>query len=191
MRARFYLHVGFWCVLFVIFIALSISTVGPAILENKIGPIEQNHSTDSYLSGLTHVRSGSDLFVQGIETLPRDKSINIFVDAGNSPSEFLGMLVAYLSWPRDVRIVRVGPTTYSQELTAINKTSVGAVVLCDLKAPVWIKDAAHFGSSITLVPTESLNSNQLTFSVCLPLTSRFSRRGSGLSFFCSEDRQST
>jgi hypothetical protein len=160
MRARFYLLVGLWCVLFIIFVALSISTVGPAVLENKIGPIEPNHSTDSYLSGLTHVRSGSDLFVQGIETLPRDKSIRILVDAGNSPSEFLGMLVAYLSWPREVQIIRVSPASYSQELAAINKTSVSAVVFCDLKPPVWIKDAAHFGPSITLLPIESLNSNQ-------------------------------
>jgi hypothetical protein len=156
MRARFYLHVGLWCVLFAIFIALSVSSVGPAVLENKIGPIEPNHSTDSYLRGLTHVQRGSDLFVQGIETLPRDKSIDIFVDAGNSPSEFLGMLVAYLSWPREVRMIRVTPATYSQDMAAINKTSVSAIVLCDLKAPVWIKEAAHFGSSITLVPIESI-----------------------------------
>ncbi|HEY6071174.1 MAG TPA: hypothetical protein VIU85_07360 [Chthoniobacterales bacterium] len=159
MHLRFYLHAGLWCALFAVFIALSVSTVGPAILENKIGPIDPNHSTDSYLGGLIHVRSGSELFVQGIETLPRDKSIKILVDAGNSPSEFLGMLVAYLSWPRDVQIVRVSPSTYAQELAATNKASVSAVVLCHLKAPVWIKDAAHFGPSITLVPTESLNAN--------------------------------
>jgi hypothetical protein len=156
MRLRFYRHIGLWCVLFAVFIALSISTVGPAIIENKIGPIEPNHSTDSYLIGLTHVQRGSELFVQGIETLPRDKSIDIFVNAGNSPSEFLGMLVAYLSWPRDVRIVRVGPSTYSQELAAIKKSSVSAVILCDLKPPASINDVAHFGPSITLVPIESI-----------------------------------
>jgi hypothetical protein len=157
MGTRFYLHAGLWCVLFAIFIARSISTVGPAVLENKIGPIEPNHSTDSYLRGLTHVQNGSELFVQGIETLPRDKSISIFVDAGNSPSEFLGMLVAYLSWPRDVRIVRVSPATYAQELSAISTTSTSAVIFCDLKPPASIKETAHFGSSITLVPIESLS----------------------------------
>jgi hypothetical protein len=157
MGTRFYLHAGLWCVLFAIFIALSISTVGPAVLENKIGPIEPNHSTDSYLRGLTHVQNGSELFVQGIETLPPDKSISIFVDAGNSPSEFLGMLVAYLSWPRNARIVRVSPATYAQELSAINATSTSAIIFCDLKPPASIKEAAHFGSSITLVPIGSLS----------------------------------
>jgi hypothetical protein len=157
---RFYLHVGLWCALFAVFLFFSIPIVGPAILENKIGPIDPNHSTDSYLSGLTHVRNGTELFTQAVETLPRDKSITIFVDAGNSPSEFLGMLVAYLSWPRDVQITRVSPSTYSRELTAINASSVSAVIFCNLKPPVWIKTKTNFGSSITFVPAESLTPNQ-------------------------------
>ena len=157
---RTYLHAGFWCALFAIFIALSIRTVGPAMLENKIGPIDPNHSTDSYLNGLTHVRNGSELFEHLVGTLPRDKSLVIVVDAGNSPSEFLGMLVAYLSWPCDIEIVRVRPSTYSRELAAIKGASVGGVVFCDLKPPVSIKNKVNFGSSITFVPTESLNPNQ-------------------------------
>ena len=157
---RTYLHAGLWCALFAIFIGLSIPTVGPAVLENEIGPIDPNHSTDSYLSGLTHVRNGSELFVGMVETLPPGKSVAIVVDAGNSPSEFLGMLVAYLSWPRDVQIVRVRPSTYSHELAAIKNTSVSGVIFCDLKPPVSIKNKVNFGSSITFVPTESLNSNQ-------------------------------
>ena len=160
MRTRFYLHAGLWCVLFAIFIALSIPTVGPAVLENKIGPIEPNHSTDSYLRGLTRVQNGSELFGRVMETLPRGKSIAIFVDAGNSPSEFLGMLVAYLSWPRDVRIVQVSPTTYSHELDAIDAAAVSAIIFCNLKPPVWIKNKTSFGSSIIFVPSESLNPNQ-------------------------------
>jgi hypothetical protein len=157
---RVYLHAALWCALFAIFIALGIPIVGPAVLENKIGPVDPNHSTDSYLSGLTHVRNGSELFVQMVETLPRGKSVAIVVDAGNSPSEFLGMLVAYLSWPRDIEMIRVSPSTYGQALAAIKKESVGAVVFSDLKPPVWMKGAVHFGSSITFVPAESLNSNQ-------------------------------
>src|SRR5437764_4893780 len=119
MKARLYLHIGLWCALFAVFLARSLPIVGPAVLENKIGPIDPNHSTDSYLSGLTHVRNGSELFVGMVETLPRGKSVTIVVDAGNSPSEFLGMLVAYLSWPRDVEISRVSPSSYAQSLAAI------------------------------------------------------------------------
>lgn len=160
MHLRFYLHVGLWCALFAIFIALSIPAVGPAVLENKIGPIDPNHSTDSYLSGLTHVRNGSELFTKLIETVPRDKSIVIFVDAGNSPSEFLGMLVAYLSWPRDVQMVRVSPSTYARELAAINTASVGAVIFCDLNPPNWMQRATHFGSRITFLSADLIKPNR-------------------------------
>jgi len=62
MRIRFYFHVALWCALCAVFLARSIPIVGPAVLENKIGPVDPNHSTDSYLSGLTHVRNGSELF---------------------------------------------------------------------------------------------------------------------------------
>src|SRR3989442_5969132 len=143
MRIRFYLHVGLWYALLAIFLARSIRTVGPAVLENKIGPIDPNHSTDSYLSGLTHVRNGSDLFERLVATLPRDKSLVILVDAGNSPSEFLGMLVAYLSWPCDVQVVRLRPSTYSRELAAIKGASVRGVVFCALKPPVSIKNKVN------------------------------------------------
>src|SRR5262245_43042293 len=99
MQLRFYLHVALWCALLALFVGISIPNVGRAVLENKIGPVNPNHSTDSYLEGLTRVRDGSELFSTLIDTFPRDKSIVIFVDSESSPSKFLGMVVAYLSWP--------------------------------------------------------------------------------------------
>src|SRR2546423_7086501 len=157
---RFYLHVIVWCALFAIFIARGLPIIVPAIRENKIGPIEPDHSTDSYLSGLTHIRGGTELFENLIDNLPRDKTVIILVDAGNSPSEFLGMLVAYLSWPLDVRIVRITPSTYSRELDALKESPVSAAIFCNLKPPVWIKSKTNFGSSITFDPIESLTPNQ-------------------------------
>lgn len=153
MRIRFYLHVGLWCALFAVFLALSIPIVGPAILENKIGPIDPNHSTDSYLRGLTQVRNGSELFSNLIETLPREKSLVIFVDAESSPSEFLGMLVAYLSWPHDVRIVKIRAATLEREITAAKSSSVAGMFFCSVKPPVSLTGGTHFGSAIVFVPS--------------------------------------
>jgi hypothetical protein len=160
MRLRFYLHAGLWFALFAAFLALSMRDVAHAVLENKIGPVNRNHSTDSYLDGLTHIRNGSESFSRLIETLPREKSIVIVVDAQSSPSKFLGMLVAYLSWPRDVQTVAVTPATYSRELAAIKESPVGAAIFCALKPPVWVKNKTDVGSNIILVPAESLNPPQ-------------------------------
>jgi len=159
MRIRFYLHVGLWCALFAIFLARSIPIVGPAVLENKIGPIDPNHSTDSYLSGLTHVRNGSELFSNLIDTLPREKSLVIFVDAESSQSQFLGMLVAYLTWPHDVRIVKVRETTLESELAAAKSSSVAGMFFCSVKPPAMLSGGTHFGSAITFMPGMGLGFN--------------------------------
>jgi hypothetical protein len=160
MRIRFYLHAALWCALLAIFIALSFRDVARAVVENKIGPINPNHSTDAYLDGLTHVRNGSDLFARWIDNLPRDKSIAIVVDAQSSPSKFLGMVIAYLSWPRDVKTIAVTPATYARELSQIKESSTSAAVFCALKPPVWIKKKTDFGSNIVFVPAESLTPPQ-------------------------------
>ena len=159
MRIRFYLHVGLWCALFAVFLALSIPIVGPAILENKIGPIDPNHSTDSYLSGLTHVRNGPQLFSSLLETVPPKKSFVIFVNAESSPSEFLGMLVAYLSWPHDVRIVRVRGAALEREIAAAKSSAIAGLFFCSVKPPASLTAGTHFGSTIIFVPSVGLGFN--------------------------------
>jgi hypothetical protein len=153
MRARLYLHIGLWCVLFAVFLALSLPIVGPAILENKIGPIDPNHSTDSYLSGLTRVRNGSQLFSNLLETVPAKKSLVIFVDAESSSSEFLGMLVAYLAWSHDVRIVKVRGASLEQEIAAAKSSAVAGLFFCSIKPPASLTGGTHFGSAIIFVPS--------------------------------------
>ena len=159
MKARHYLHIGLWCALFAVFLAKSLPIVGQAILENKIGPIDPNHSTDSYLRGLTRVRDGSQMFSNLLEPVPREKSFVIFVDAESSPSEFLGMLVAYLSWPHDVRIVKVRATTLEQETAAAQSPSLAGLFFCLVKPPASLAGGTHFGSAIIFVPSVGLGSN--------------------------------
>jgi hypothetical protein len=152
MKARLYLHIGLWSALFAVFLALSLPIVGRAILENKIGPIDPNHSTDSYLSGLTHVRNGSQLFSNLLETVPPKKSLVIFVNAESSPSEFLGMLVGYLSWPHDVRIVKIRGAALEREIAAAKSPAIGGLFFCSIKPPAWVTGGTHFGSEIIFVP---------------------------------------
>lgn len=159
MRVRFYLHVVLWCALFAILIARGIPTVVPAVRENKIGPIGPNHSTDSYLSGLSHIRDGSELIGNLIDTLPRGRSVVVFVNADNSPSEFLGMLVAYLSWPLDVRIVKTRSEMLEQQINAAKSQSVSGFFFCSIKPPASANGGTHFGSEIVFVPGAAFGFN--------------------------------
>ena len=159
MKARLYLHIGLWCALFAVFLARSLPIVGPAVFENKIGPIDPNHSTDSYLSGLTGVRNGSQLFANLLEAVPREKSFVIFVGAESSPSQFLGMLVAYLSWPHDVSTVKVREATLEQETAAAQSSSIGGLFFCSVKPPASSAGGTHFGSAIIFVPSAGRDFN--------------------------------
>jgi hypothetical protein len=153
MSARLYLHIGLWCALLAAFVVRSLPIVGPVVLENKVGPIEPNHSTDSYLSGLTHVSNGSQLLSNLLEAVPREKSFVIFVGAESSPSQFLGMLVAYLSWPHDVRMVRVRGATIDQEVAAARSSSIAGLFFCSINPPASLTGGIHFGSAIIFVPS--------------------------------------
>ena len=153
MRLRLYLHVALWSALIAAFIAFSSRAVVPAIRGSKLGPIDANYSTDSYLSSLTHIRNGTQLFSGLIDTLPRDKTAVIFVRDQNWESEFLGMLVAYLSWPLDARIVKVRQGTIEQDLSAAKSDAVAGLFFCSIKPPPSINGGTNFGSAIVFVPS--------------------------------------
>ena len=155
MRLRLYLHVALWSALIAGFIAFTIPSVVPAILGNKLGPIEANYSTDSYLSGLTHIRNGTQLFADLVDSLPRDRTAVIFVRDQNWESEFLGMLVAYLSWPLEARIVKVRPETIEQNLSAAKSDAVAGFFFCSIKPPRSISGGTNFGSEIVFVPSSA------------------------------------
>jgi hypothetical protein len=160
MKVRVYLHLGLWCALFAAFLGFSFPTVGPAVMQNKIGPIDPNHSIDSYLRGLTHLDHASELFSNLIETVPRDKSVAIFTDEESSPSEFLGMLVAYLAWPHNVQIVKVRRSTIDREFAEIHSSSFGGLFFCDITPPPSLENATRFGSSIVFVAVKATGSDQ-------------------------------
>jgi hypothetical protein len=152
MRLPLYLHIAVWSVLLGIFLFQSAPIVGHAVSENKIGPVEANQTIDTYLRALNGVSAGSQQLNDVLESLPRHRLLVIFVRADNPPSDFLGMLVAYLSWPREVRIVKIQNATAAQEVATIDPSSVAGMVFCSLSPPPSLGKGARFGSSILLVP---------------------------------------
>ena len=98
-------------------------------------------------------------------SLPRGKPLLIFVraDSGktrserndDSQSEFLGMLVGYICWPRDVRIVQVRESAIEKEIAATSPNSIAGIAFCGMPAPSWLGRAIHLGTGLSLVPVES------------------------------------
>lgn len=152
MRARLYLHIGLWCALFVAFAWISAPIVGPAVMENRIGPIEVNRSIDAYVRALTGIEHGSAKLPDTFERLGRTGPLIIFVRNNYAQSEFLGMMIGYLSWPREVRLIEVATPTVEKELADINLDSAAGFVFCSVDPPAWLEKRIRLGSSIVLVP---------------------------------------
>jgi hypothetical protein len=70
----------------------------------------------------------------------------------NAQSEFLGMMVGYVSWPREVQLIKVATPTVEKELVDINPNSVAGLVFCSVSPPSWLGKRVQLGSSIVLVP---------------------------------------
>jgi hypothetical protein len=156
MPARRCLHLILWCGLFAVFIWISGPIVGSAVRENRVGPIETNRSIDAYLAALTGVEHGSEKLPDVFSQLGKEGKLVVFVRDENAQSEFLGMMIGYVSWPREVQVIKVPGPTVEKELADIKPGSVAGVVFCSVNPPTWLQHRVPLGSSIMLVPvTES------------------------------------
>src|SRR6266403_2168917 len=146
MRWRLYLHFALWCALFAAFIWISAPIVGPAIMENRIGPVEGNRSIDAYLRALSGIDRGSEKLPDIFRRLGKEGPLVIFVQGENAQSEFLGMMIGYVSWPREVRMIKVAGPTVEKELAEIKPDSVAGLVFCSVNPPEWLGKRVRLGS---------------------------------------------
>ncbi|HST29884.1 MAG TPA: hypothetical protein VLK27_03475 [Chthoniobacterales bacterium] len=152
MRVRHYLHFVVWFALFALFIWISVPIVVPAMRENRFGPIETNRSIDAYLSALTGIEHGSEKLPDTFRRLGKEGKLVVFVRDENAQSEFLGMMIGYVSWPREVEVIKVPGSSVEKKLADIKPGSVAGVVFCSVDPPAWLQHRVPLGYSMTLVP---------------------------------------
>jgi hypothetical protein len=152
MRLRVYLHFALWCALFAAFVWISAAIVGSAIKENRVGPIEANTSIDTYLRALSAIEHGSEKIPDTFRRFGKEGPLVIFVHDDNAQSEFLGMMIGYVSWPREVRVIKVREATVEKEVADIKPDSVAGLVFCSVNPPAWLEKRVRLGSDIILVP---------------------------------------
>ena len=152
MRWRLYLHFALWSSLFAVFVWISAPVVGRAIKENRIGSIEANHSIDAYLRALTGIEHGSEKLPDIFGRLGKQGSLVIFVREEDSQSEFLGMMIGYVAWPREVRVIETSTETVEKQLADIKPNSVAGLVFCSVDPPVWLGKHVTLGRNMILVP---------------------------------------
>jgi hypothetical protein len=61
-------------------------------------------------------------------------------------------MIGYVSWPREVQLIKVSGPTVENELTEIKPSSVTGVVFCSVEPPAWLQHRVRLGSNVILVP---------------------------------------
>lgn len=144
-------HILLWTTLIIAFVVFSVPVVGPAVAQNALGPLDPAHSVDNYLKGLTGTKKASQLLPEIFARLPARKELLVVVNEKSSPSEFLGMLVCYLAWPRDVGIVKVDGATAGPEIVPSDRSSVAGLIFCFVQPPP-VQKRIELGGGLILIP---------------------------------------
>ena len=158
------LHTTLWAGLAATLLFRTIPDLYRDIRVSKIGRIDPNRSIEPYFRGLTGIANGPQHLGDILDYLPREKPLVIFVraDTGqtrserneDSQSEFLGMLVGYICWPRDVRIIHVSEPTIEKEIAAITPESIAGMAFCGVPVPSRLGKAIHLGTGMSLMPAK-------------------------------------
>src|SRR4030088_2402778 len=113
--------------------------------------MEGSRSVDAYVRALTGIERGSERLPDTFRRLPKAGPLIIFVRNEDAKSEFLGMMIGYISWPRAIQLVKVATPTGEKELAEVNRDSVAGLVFCLVNPPAWLERRVRLGSSIVLI----------------------------------------
>jgi hypothetical protein len=136
-------------------VAVLIGSSAPSVKRAIAGPfqgrIDAFHSTNAYLQAVTGSANASERIIDVMASLPADKPLLIFERDRDGKSSLLGMALAYLAWPREVRFETVYGTRCDEQLAKIAPNSISGVAFCDLPSPAWIPGGFRLGKAGKLI----------------------------------------
>ncbi len=138
-------------------IAASLSAVRGGLRGQMPRSINPFYSTDAYLEAITGAPHASERVLDVMAGLPKDKPLLIFERDQDSASSLLGMTLAYLAWPSEVRFEIVRGIACDRQLGAVAPDSLAAVAFCDLPAPTWIAGGIRLGANSRILPIDLPN----------------------------------
>lgn len=146
-------HILFWIFLLCAFFFFS----APKILRRapKIKPTADMafYSSNTLLQYATGTTNISEHLIAFFEPAPAGKRVLIIDHEDDSVSSLLGMLTAYLAWPRPVELVDLVRTHASRpEIVKLQADPPAAIVFCRLGRPSNLPEGKHFGRGLEVVP---------------------------------------
>jgi hypothetical protein len=141
----------FWTLLAAAFLYSTALNVVRGFSGRFLGLFEPFHSTDLYLQSLTSVPQASQKFEDLIANVSKEKPILIVVRQGSPRGSLMGMVMAYLAWPRPARIMTVAGPDPANELAHVSPETISAVILCEMRPPPWLHAPVSFGQNASVV----------------------------------------
>jgi hypothetical protein len=121
-----------WAALFLVFFVRTAPRLWKDIHREKIPTPSPTSSIDHRLEPVLNLAQPSATLTRAFAQLPADYSLVVVCPTAEDHWKFVGCAIAYLSWPRKIDIVRLGPN----ESFAGSVSERAAVLFCGLPAPL-------------------------------------------------------
>jgi hypothetical protein len=121
-----------WALLFLAFFIRTAPRLWNDLHREKIPTPSPMSSMDHRLEPVLNLAEPSATLIQTFAQLPADCALVVVCPTGEHPWKFIRCAIGYLTWPRKIDIVRLGPNeTFSGSVS--ERT---AVLFCGLPAPL-------------------------------------------------------
>ena len=143
-----------WLVIFAIFALLTCSTATSlkhAFWGSFPTRIDAFQSSNLAIEAATGSTEFSERIVDVMALLPPNKPLVIFEQERSARSILLGMTLAYLAWPREVKFEMVKGPRCEEEISKITPGSVSGMAFCNLQSPAWTGGGMRLGPNGMLI----------------------------------------
>ncbi|MDQ2868066.1 MAG: hypothetical protein M3R59_06610 [Verrucomicrobiota bacterium] len=125
-------------------------TVVPNASAAGIGTRDSYHTTDYYLRFYTGSLGASQVLTTAFDGTAPQHPLVVITKGSQTSSVFLGMLMAYLSWPHPVQTLKLDKPKSAFELAQIQPSIVSGLVFCDVDPPASLGPGVPLGRNSTI-----------------------------------------
>lgn len=135
------------------FVVVGAPHVWEALRAQHFGPALPYHTSNIYFSGLLHIPNGSERLQYAFSALPPDRPVAVVLRDDDEESTFVGYLVSYFGWPREVRFLPLKPENAAGQLQSLDRAPLGAIFFHGIDPPVTMQPVIRIGSGLVMIPT--------------------------------------
>jgi hypothetical protein len=111
-------------------------------------------STDAYLEALLNVPKASERCLEMMSMLQGEGAMFYFCPPREPRGDFVYGVLAYLSWPQQIRKVEIDGVELAGKLATIDRSSSSAFIFFELKPPAEFSCNWHVGPNLCVTPLQ-------------------------------------